>query len=107
MNRFVLEPHAAVLAAGLPAQLARQLDYRSLTAGGGYLTGEHPAQHPLATTFEVLETSPLPAQTNPGRDAASIRSAGWRSRHAVSPLDPAQLRAALSTSVATSLPCCW
>ena len=97
VDQFVLEPHAAVLAAGLSAQLAHQLDYRSLTAGGGYLTGGRSARHPLATTFEVLAVSSCRVK----RLRAVLR------RHEIGRLevktrgvavDPGRLQAALSTS---------
>lgn len=59
---FLVEPHAAVLAAGLAADLAALWDFQSVTIGGGYLTGPACIFHPLAATFEVLGVASLRPQ---------------------------------------------
>lgn len=57
VDDIVVEPHAAVLAAGLAGVLAEQLHLCALTANGGYLTGKAEKSHPFATMYSVLEVT--------------------------------------------------
>lgn len=59
VRRFLFEPHAAVLAAGLAAALADEYGLAPLTAGGGYLTGDAPLADPALAAFEVQDVLPL------------------------------------------------
>jgi hypothetical protein len=58
IGSFLVEPSPCVLAAGLAPVVAEQQQLMSLTAGGGYLTGDRVAASPLATAFEVLDVMP-------------------------------------------------
>lgn len=96
VSRYLMEPHAVVLAAGLAGQLACELGAAALTPGGGYLTADTGVEHPLAVTFEVLETSVLRRK----------RLVDMLHRHHIGPLeikvrglelDPARWRASLRT----------
>lgn len=55
----LVEPHAAVYAAGLDGALAEQLDARQLTQQSPYLVGSGGSFKGLAQVFEVLATGPL------------------------------------------------
>jgi hypothetical protein len=59
VGRYVFEPDPAILAADLSGVLAGKYSLEALTAGGGYLTGEEPADSPALACFEVLETLPF------------------------------------------------
>lgn len=59
VGRYVCEPHAAVLAAGLAGALAAQHNLESLTPRGSYLTSERPPQDAALTLFEVVEVDRL------------------------------------------------
>ncbi|MEQ8790474.1 MAG: hypothetical protein RIC55_29530 [Pirellulaceae bacterium] len=64
VGRYVFEPHAAVLAAGLATTLARQYGLAPLTAGGAYLTGETQCNSSVLedaalSAFEVRDVLPL------------------------------------------------
>lgn len=62
-RQWVVEPHAAVLAAGLAATLARQTGLQPLTPEGGYLTADHWQHSPLASAFAVEEVLPWEVRT--------------------------------------------
>jgi hypothetical protein len=55
IGRYVFEPDAAVLAAGLNGQLAVEHDLASLVFGVAYLTGDEPIHDPALSCFEVQE----------------------------------------------------
>lgn len=57
-GRFLYEPHAVVLAAGLGEVLAERWDLRRLLPGIGYWTAPHAIDDPLLTRFEVLMELP-------------------------------------------------
>lgn len=57
--RYVAEPIACVLAAGLAGNWAEQHGYRSLTPGGGYLTGDAAVASDWVARYEVLDVLPL------------------------------------------------
>ncbi len=88
---FLYEPHPTVLAAGLAGAWAASHDLRSLTPGGGYLTGGRVDAGPWAQTLEVLDWMPFRQE--------KIRS--WLRERRVGPvevkkrnveLDPAKLQ---------------
>ncbi len=55
VDRYVIEPHAAVLAADLAGQLAETHHLQSLTRRGGYLTGSTTPNTRLAAGYEVTD----------------------------------------------------
>lgn len=55
LSRYLCEPHAAVLAARLTQVLAQTHNLAAVAPGVAYLTGDQPAQTPLAADFEVLD----------------------------------------------------
>jgi hypothetical protein len=59
VDRFVLEPHAVVLAAGLTGAVAAQHGLSSITPGIAYLTGPRSVSCPLLASFEVQEVLPF------------------------------------------------
>lgn len=59
IGRYVFEPHAAVLAAGLEDALAQQFDIAKFTSSIAYLTGDTPIRDPLLANFEVIEVLKL------------------------------------------------
>jgi hypothetical protein len=81
IGRYVVEPVPCVLAAGLAAVVAEQQGLMSLTAGGGYLTGDQVAPGPWTSDFEVVEVMPYRpkrlkawlAQRNIGRLEIKLR----------------------------------
>jgi hypothetical protein len=56
---YLFEPDPAVLAARLLGELATDVGLATLGAGGVYLTGDQPVDHPLLQTFAVIESMPL------------------------------------------------
>ncbi len=58
VGSYLYEPDATVLAAKLAGAMAAQLQLQSITAGGGYLTAEHLARHPLLDAFRVRDVLP-------------------------------------------------
>ncbi len=58
VDRFVFEPDAAVLAAGLSHALAEQYGLSALSAKSAYLTGGSPIDDPALACFEVTEVLP-------------------------------------------------
>jgi hypothetical protein len=60
VERYIYEPHAAVLAAGLAASLASlRGGLSALTADGGYLTGPEAVTSPTNAVFEVEAVLPF------------------------------------------------
>jgi hypothetical protein len=58
VGRWIYEPAAPVLAAGLVGQLANDCGLEQLGSRGGYLTGDHFLRSPLLFPFQVLEVVP-------------------------------------------------
>lgn len=58
-GRFVMEPHAAVLAARLTGMLCAQHSLHAVDGCTGYLTADLPLTGPLLAAFEVLEILPF------------------------------------------------
>jgi hypothetical protein len=59
VGRFVFEPHAAVLAAGLAATLAAEHGASPITAKVAYRTADAAVEDPALSCFEVREVLPL------------------------------------------------
>jgi hypothetical protein len=59
LGRYIYEPHAAVLAAGLWGDLATQRHLAAVDARIPYLVGDALIEDPLLAAFEVLEVLPL------------------------------------------------
>jgi hypothetical protein len=59
IGRYLYEPDAAVLAAGLKPALARQTGLAIVERGLGYLTGDAAIAHPALDALEVLDVLPL------------------------------------------------
>ncbi len=59
IGRYVCEPAACVLAAGLASEFAHRHNLTAITAGGGYLTGDTPTDDAWSTWFEVREVMPF------------------------------------------------
>lgn len=59
IDRYLYEPDAAVLAAGLTGTLADELGLRALAGPHGYLTGDRPVIDPALAGFEVLDVLPF------------------------------------------------
>jgi hypothetical protein len=57
--RYVYEPDAAVLAAGLAGVLALEWELEALSPGIAYYTSDRPIHDPALAGFEVLETAPF------------------------------------------------
>jgi hypothetical protein len=58
IGRYLFEPDAAVLAAGLCGDLAAQQQLSAIAAGSVYLTGDRPMVDPALSCFEVQEVLP-------------------------------------------------
>jgi hypothetical protein len=82
VGRYVFEPNAAVLAAGLTGRLAAISGLQAIAAEIPYLTGDQAIDSPLLDGFEVSETMPF----NIRRLRQHLRRLGighiWRSRNA-------------------------
>ena len=74
IGRFLFEPHPAVLAAQLAANLAAQHNLGFLAERIAYLTGDQPLEHPLLSCFEVVEV--LPFDLRQLRAALTARNIG-------------------------------
>jgi SAM-dependent methyltransferase len=97
LGRYIVEPHAAVLAARLAGALAQEADLRPVLERCAYLTGDAPLVSPLTASFEVMEVLPFDLK----RIKAALRARGVgrlevkvRGAHA----DPAQIRRRLRVS---------
>lgn len=88
---FVFDPEGCVTRAGLVRQLARRLGARLMDRHVAYLTGDDPALHPMAATFEVLEVVPFSV----ARLRRCLRDRRWRPteiRRRAFPVEPDELR---------------
>lgn len=72
IGRYVFEPDAAVLAAGLNGQLAAEHDLSSVVFGVAYLTGDDPVNDPALSCFAVQEVLAY----HPKRVKALLRERG-------------------------------
>ncbi len=72
LGRYLFEPDATVLAAGLTATLAGEHGLAALAPGSPYLTADHPVIDPALTCFEVCEVLPL----DPRRLRRALRGRG-------------------------------
>lgn len=61
LGRFLFEPHAVLLAAGLVDSFCEQNGLGRVADGIGYLTGDQDLPHPLLSRFTVVEILPLAA----------------------------------------------
>jgi hypothetical protein len=59
VRRFVYEPDAAVIAAGLVGAIAEEHRCEAIAPNIAYLTADQPLHDPALAGFEVLETLPL------------------------------------------------
>lgn len=59
IQRFLYEPHSAVLAAGMTDVIARKYNLRRFTSRVVYLTGDQETDDPLLARFEVLQILPM------------------------------------------------
>jgi hypothetical protein len=59
LERYLYEPHAAVLAANLSGSLCREYVLAIVSAGGGYLTGSRLIDDPALSVFEINDVLPL------------------------------------------------
>lgn len=59
IQKFLFEPHPAVLAAQLGPSLADQMDLAFLADRIAYLTGDTRRTHPLLSSFEVVDVLPF------------------------------------------------
>ena len=77
--------------AGLVRHLAHELDARLMDPQVAYLTAESPTFHPMAATFEVLDSLPFSLS----RLKTRLRERGWRPdeiRRRAFPVEPDELR---------------
>jgi hypothetical protein len=72
VGRFVYEPHAAVLAAGLSGVLAAEHNLSAIVPGIAYLTANHHVEVPALSAYEVTEVLPCDAK----RINAALRQRG-------------------------------
>jgi hypothetical protein len=95
VRRFVYEPHAAVLAAGLAGSLAAELGLAAYLPGVPYLTSDRQVGGPLVAAFRVLEV--LPFDTRRIKGVLRKRGIGrLEVKKRGVDLDPAIVRARLS-----------
>lgn len=59
LGSWIVEPDATVLAAGLKNAFAEAFGLAPIADGIGYLTGDNPPEHDLASSFEVIEVWPF------------------------------------------------
>ena len=91
VDAYVLEPHGAVIRAGLLPQLAEQLGATLVSDGIAYLTSTTPVRHPLVQTFEVTTIGPLkPRALSSALRAAEIGAVEIKQRG--TGIDPAVFR---------------
>lgn len=72
--RFVHEPHAAVLAAGIDGDFAQQHDCARVDSTVPYYTSDQPFDSPLIASFEILEV--LPYDLRKLRTAVAVHNGG-------------------------------
>ena len=63
LGRYIFEPHAAVLAAGLVGVVAEQHGLAAVSPGIVYLTGDRLVVHPALSCFEITEVMPFDVKT--------------------------------------------
>ncbi len=88
---FLFDPESCVTRAGLVRHLAHELDARLMDPQVAYLTAESPTFHPMAATFEVLDSLPFSLS----RLKTRLRERGWRPdeiRRRAFPVEPDELR---------------
>jgi hypothetical protein len=88
---FVFDPESCVTRAGLVRHLAHVLSARLMDEQLAYLSAPEPASHPMAATFEVLDTVPFSV----ARLRVRLRERGWRPdeiRRRAFPVEPDELR---------------
>ncbi len=91
LGRFVYEPHAALLAAGLSGAWANRHEMSAVAAGVAYLTGDRPVDDGLGAQFEVIECLPFDLK----KLAAALRQRRMgrlEIKHRGLRLDPRQLQ---------------
>lgn len=96
-QNFVFDPEGCVTRAGLVRHLAARLGARMMDPQVAYLTGDEPASHPMAATFEVLEV----LQFSVARVRRRLRERGWRAdeiRRRAFPVEPDEFRRLLGKS---------
>lgn len=59
LGRYLFEPDATVLAAGLAGALAAEYGLEVVAAGSAYWTADHPVADPALKCFEVCDAMPL------------------------------------------------
>ncbi|MDY5589516.1 MAG: class I SAM-dependent methyltransferase [Arcanobacterium sp.] len=62
LEEFLIDPDPAIIRAGALAALAQQYDFRTVSPGIAYLTGNHPAPRAVGQSFTVLGVLPLDAK---------------------------------------------
>jgi hypothetical protein len=88
---FVFDPESCATRAGVVRQLGQLLGARLMDPQVAYLTADHPAFHPMAATFEVLEVMPFSVS----RLKQLLRENRWRAdeiRRRAFPIEPDELR---------------
>lgn len=73
-RRFLYDPDPALIAGHLLGAIANHYGFRSLGAGGAYLTGDEEIANPLLSGFEIEES--LPLRTAAVADWLSARNVG-------------------------------
>jgi hypothetical protein len=74
-RRYVYEPHAAVLAAGLSGTLANRHGLTSVSPDGGYLTGDRLIHDQAVAAFELTDVFPFDVKRL--KAALRERRVGW------------------------------
>jgi hypothetical protein len=90
-SAFIFDPESCVTRAGLVRQLAALLGARLMDTQVAYLTSSEPRFHPMAATFEVLDSLPFSVS----RLKTRLRERGWRPdeiRRRAFPVEPDELR---------------
>ncbi len=88
---FLFDPESCVTRAGLVRHLGHRLGARLMDPQVAYLTASQAAFHPMAVTFEVLESIPFSVS----RVRSRLRESGWRPdgiRRRAFPIEPDELR---------------
>jgi len=90
-SAVVFDPEGCVTRAGLVRHLGARLSASLLDPQVAYLTAEHAAHDPLASTFAVLDVAPFSV----ARLRTRLRERGWRPeeiRRRAFPVEPDELR---------------
>lgn len=75
LGRYVYEPDAAVIAAGLVERLAEELGVQAVDTRIAYLTGDERREDLAASSFEVLEVAPF--EVRRWKALVRARRMGW------------------------------